>query len=235
MAPKKMSSADVPEQHVEQGENEQHTQQGENDQHTEQGENDQHMDMLAEEFATLELDEFLAEVPASSNQTLSDLMPDLMDKSNLIQTKLRAIQQELKKRAKEEKKNANNIEKKKKEEEKKKRDQAERAITITIAVTLKNVIIKVSVPVTSTVGELRRLIIAEWNRLHPENKLKKSLITRMELMMGNIPLHERPRATLRKLNVMNCILQATIDDQNQSSDEDYQQPPDEDESDTDDQ
>ncbi|CAJ1342221.1 unnamed protein product [Effrenium voratum] len=110
-------------------------------------------------------------------------------------------------------------EKERKAEERKRKSAEDRAtkketeatrrmqpITLNIRYGLSGLMFSLTVPITTTLGELRRLIIAHFNTLNPMSKIPKGKAKDLCIFMNGKPLHLVPRKTLVHLNVVNNMV-----------------------------
>ena len=175
---------------------------------------------LVELMLGLSLEDFLGDVPASSTDTLQSVLPKLLEMQEQIVEKTRATKKELTLRDRENKKVTAKERLAKKKIDDKKARETDKASIIQIVVVLNGVEVKLDVPKSMTVGDLRRAIIIAYNE-KVSNPLAKKMATKMTLDMNGTVLSETPRATLFKKYVQNgCRLSASIALNNPPQDDD---------------
>ena len=157
---------------------------------------------------------------ASSTDTLQSVLPKLLELQEQIVEKTRATKKELTLRDRENKKTITKERLAKKKIDEKKARETDKASIIQIVVVFNGEELKLEVPKSMTIGDLRRAIITAINE-KVCNPLTKKMATKMTLDMNGVMLSETPRATLLKKYVQNgCRLTATIALNNPPQDDD---------------
>ena len=164
---------------------------------------------IARLFEMLTMEDVQSKMSGSSTDTLQGYMSAVEKKmKNYLnaykQVKDTMKEREMKERAEERKRKTAEGKKTKKDEAMERRMKP---VTINIRFGLSGQLFSLTVPLTTTMGEFRRLILAHFNTLNPMDKIPKAKAGEMQVFMGEVAIHTSPRKTLEYLNITNdCVL-----------------------------
>lgn len=165
---------------------------------------EEEVEQLAQLMQMLALEDAQQSIASSSNETLGGYLPTIEKKLQEYINAYKTVKKEVDSREAQRSKEQRKINAETTRQNKKETEALRRAQPITINIRFFNhEVFTLTVPMTTTLGEMRRLILAHWNSTHPTARIAVGKKSAMGVYLGDCALHLNPRKTLGHLDVTN--------------------------------